>query len=222
MRLGEKIEKLLKQNKMTKTELASKMGLRDSSVISHWVKNRFKPDRTNLVKLAAVFDMKESYFTDEAEESESHRIIDEAEKRLHELLREAEEKTTPKRIIHVGVIGTVSAENFNFAFENSPEEYLPVLVEAYGGKHIFALKIRGACMSPTAEDGDYAIVAQTSHVDDGRLAVVRLNCECTLKRIFRKQNVIELKPDNEKFKTLRIKPSELEIVGQVVGFFRKP
>ena len=41
MNLGQKIEQLLKTTVMTKVELAKKLGLKDSSVISHWVKNRF-------------------------------------------------------------------------------------------------------------------------------------------------------------------------------------
>ena len=56
MNLGQKIEQLLKTTAMTKVELSKKLGLKDSSVVSHWVKNRFKPDRDNVVKLSHVFD----------------------------------------------------------------------------------------------------------------------------------------------------------------------
>ena len=75
MNLGQKIEQLLKATSMTKVELAKKLGLKDSSVISHWVKNRFKPDRANIAKLSNVFNKPAAYFADDdlycAEDSSS-------------------------------------------------------------------------------------------------------------------------------------------------------
>ena len=65
MNLGQKIELLLKTTSMTKVELSRKLGLKDSSVVSHWVKNRFKPDRDNMLKLSHVFEKPVSYFADD-------------------------------------------------------------------------------------------------------------------------------------------------------------
>ena len=61
---------------MTKVELARKLGLKDSSVISHWVKNRFKPDRKNLQKLSAMFNKPLSYFEEDLQERILLKVIE--------------------------------------------------------------------------------------------------------------------------------------------------
>ena len=87
MNLGQKIEQLLKMTSMTKVELSKKLGLKDSSVVSHWVKNRFKPDRDNIVKLSHVFEKPVSYFTDDNFSYTSCTADDDAyEKKIYDLL----------------------------------------------------------------------------------------------------------------------------------------
>lgn len=221
MKLGDKIEQLLKQHKMTKTELATRMGLKDSSVISHWVYHRFHPGRSNLEKLCAVFEKPADYFADDAEAlAPAH---EETERRLTEALREIETRGgIYKQSAHVGVVGTATGESFSFSPEAIAEEYLPVLVEAYGESRVYALRIKGGALSPTAEDGDYAIVSQTSFVDDGRLALVRLPDGYALRRLFRKKTGVELKPENPRSKSITLPAGSFGVAGQIIGFFRKP
>jgi repressor LexA len=120
----------------------------------------------------------------------------------------------------VPVVGVVAADSFDFDFNHAPDEYLPI--PRVGRQKTAALKVSGACMEPTVRDGDYVIVAEAEYVPDGKLGVFRLDGGCTLKRPFRKGDVVELRPDNPKFKTLRVPAAKLEVVGVVVGFFRKP
>lgn len=65
MKLGEKIEALLRENRMTKVELAKRMKLGGSSIITHWVKGRNPPSWENLDRLAAVFGKPAEYFKDD-------------------------------------------------------------------------------------------------------------------------------------------------------------
>ncbi|MDD2773099.1 MAG: XRE family transcriptional regulator, partial [Elusimicrobiales bacterium] len=222
MKLGEKIALLLKESGMTKIELSRRLGLKDSSVVSHWVRDRFHPDPGNRRKLAAVFDKPLAYFDDDpgavsygASPDETRRVFEASQKKLTDFLA-AIEGEEARRIIHVGVIGTVSAENFNIGFENPPTEYLPVLVESSGGKKTFALRVRGSCLEPTAREGDYAIVSQTDWVDEGQLAVLRFDGEFTVKRVYRKDRHVELKPDNPALRTLKIAAQDLCVMGQVI------
>lgn len=222
MKLGDKIEQLLKQRKMTKTELASRMGLKDSSVISHWVYHRFHPGRGNLEKLCAVFEKPAEYFADDAADTVAPQQED-AERRLTDALREIETRGGfNKKSAHVGVVGTITGDCFGFSPDVIAEEYLPVLVESYGESRVYALRIRGGVLSPTAEDGDYAIISQTAYVDDGRLALIRLAAGYAVRRIFRKKNGVELKPEPAHARTLVLKLDEFCVIGQVIGFFRKP
>jgi|GEM_PF-1230281 len=230
MNLGEKIDNLLRQNHMTKIELALKMGLKDSSVVSHWVKNRFRPGRTNVVKLAGIFDKPVSYFEEGDIETvtaseENRRVLDAAEKRILDVLHavEAEEKSGRLRPIHVGVNGLLAGDRFRYFADAMPEEYLPILVESYGDRRVTALRIYGDSMRPFAEQGDYLIIAQAADVPDGRLALLRLvDGTCTLRRVFHSRNMAELVHVSKSIKPMKLPAGGFTYEGQVVGVFRKP
>jgi SOS-response transcriptional repressor LexA len=124
---------------------------------------------------------------------------------------------------YVPVLGVVSAENFNLSFESAvPDEVLPIPIEQKERRRIFALKISGRCMEPKAHDGDYVFVVETEYVEDGKLAVIRLNGESTLKRIYRHKDYVELRPDNPSFKPLKVKSGDLHIIGKVILIAQKP
>lgn len=127
-------------------------------------------------------------------------------------------------IIHVPVVGTAGADGFDFSFDAPVEEYLPVVVEGPAGRRFAALKVVGKCMEPTLREGEYVIVAAAETVPDGKLGVFRLDGGCTIKRPFRHDGHVELRPDNPdpKYKPIKLATNKLEVVGIVVGFFRKP
>lgn len=129
-----------------------------------------------------------------------------------------------QQVTYVPVLGVVSAETFKEAIETPLplHDPLPIPYEVKGGRKAFALKISGDCMLPKAQDGEYAIVVETSYVADGSLAVVCWDGECTLKRLYRRGDHLELKPDNPDHHTLRKPAAACRIVGQVIGFWRKP
>lgn len=129
-----------------------------------------------------------------------------------------------QQVTYVPVLGIVSAETFKEAVETSLplHDPLPIPYEVKGGRKAFALRISGDCMLPNARDGEFAIVVETSHVSDGTLAVVCWDGECTLKRLYHRGDQLELKPDNPAHRTLRKPAAACRIVGQVIGFWRKP
>lgn len=123
---------------------------------------------------------------------------------------------------HVPLVGVAGADIFEFSFDAPVEEYLPFFLEGPAGRKLAAFKVSGSCMEPTVHAGECVIVAEAETVPDGKLGVFRLDGGCTLKRPFRKDDYIELRPDNPKFKAKRYATNKLEVVGVVVGFFRKP
>lgn len=123
----------------------------------------------------------------------------------------------------IGIIGVVSAGSFDCPVDAPPDEYLPIAVPSgYKPGDVFGLRISGDCMEPTARSGDYAIIAKATEARDGQLYIVRVDGECTFKRIYKKGDCVELKPDNPKFKTLRVAAKHAHIVGRVLMFCRKP
>ncbi len=216
MTRGEKIRRERESRRLTRVELAKLMGLRDPSAVSHWEKGRFSPSRESLGRLCQIFEKPVSYFEDDP-------AVDPLARSKENLEAVLSQSPSQMAIVHVGVRGTVSAENFRMTGEDSnPEEWLPIVLASSPQSPIFALRVRGDCMLPTARDGDFAIVEKNSFVDKGHLAVLRLDDHYTLKRVFfLKDGMMELRPDNPKFKSLRVPGSEVSVCGKVIGFFHK-
>lgn len=71
-------------------------------------------------------------------------------------------------------------------------------------------------------DGDYLIVDRSLEPTHGKIVLAVVNGEMTVKRLFKKNNILELRPENKAYKPLRIKNGmELSIYGVVSGVFRK-
>jgi len=60
----------------------------------------------------------------------------------------------------------------------------------------FALKVFGASMEPTVTDGDIIIVHKQESVDNGQIAVVLIENEATVKRIYSDRRGLSIVADN--------------------------
>lgn len=72
-------------------------------------------------------------------------------------------------------------------------------------------------------DGDAVFIHLQPEVENGQIAVVRVNDEYTLKRIYRHNEYVELRPENPTYKAIFLSGDELthdnfEVVGLAVAF----
>ena len=69
-------------------------------------------------------------------------------------------------------------------------------------------------------DGDLVFVKNGEYVEDGRIGVVRIGDEYTLKRIYRGEDYLELRSENPKYPPIIIRGEQenAEIVGKAVQF----
>lgn len=214
MNLGQKIEQLLKMTSMTKVELSKKLGLKDSSVVSHWVKNRFKPDRDNMIKLSHVFEKPVSYFADDTYSYSPEQAEEEAyEKKIYELLSNLPSSRP------VGVLNEIKEEFFNISYYSQPEEYLPVMLEAKT-QPPFALKVADTAACPWAAKGEYLIFCPAPQPVNGKLSLVKIDGMLTIKKVSFTATKITLEGANKK--TVRKSREEAEVVAQLLAFYRKP
>ena len=99
------------------------------------------------------------------------------------------------------------------------EEVPPAL--AHLGE-LFALKIKGDSMEPRMKEGDVIIVRKQSDVDTGDIAVVLVNGdEATVKKIKKRQDGLELIPNNPAYDIMFYSNADIEltpvsIIGKVV------
>ena len=83
------------------------------------------------------------------------------------------------------------------------------------------LKVEGESMINAAIlDGDMIIVQKQSTADNGDIVVALINGEdATVKTFYKEDNHFRLQPENDTMEPIIV--DEVEILGKVVGVFRK-
>ena len=126
-----------------------------------------------------------------------------------------------KRVIDPGVplVGQVAAGAPILAEENIEEMLqMPALIGADSGD--FVLHVRGDSMRDAGIlDGDLVVVHPTAEAANGEIVVALLEDEATVKRYFREADAIRLQPENPAYEPIIAR--EVEILGRVIGVFRK-
>ena len=86
----------------------------------------------------------------------------------------------------------------------------------------FALRCSGDSMiNARIFPGDLVLIRQQSDVDSGDIAAVLINGETTLKRVFKYEDRIELRPENPLYRPLLLEGEKIEavrILGKAVSF----
>ena len=120
----------------------------------------------------------------------------------------------------VPVLGRIPAGK-PFLSEENIEGYLAMPSDMGSGK-LFALQVKGDSMTGAGiQDGDRVIVKQQGTAENGEIICALIEGEATLKRFFKTDGVITLKPENEKYAPIILSKGEFRIVGRVIGLIRK-
>ena len=122
----------------------------------------------------------------------------------------------------VPLLGRVAAGGPILAVENI-ETMMTVAREWAGGGEVFFLQVRGDSMAPFILQGDLVLVRSQASADNGDVVVALLEDEATVKRFYRENHHVVLKPDNSRWETLRVKEGEpgFRLAGKVIGVYRK-
>ncbi len=84
---------------------------------------------------------------------------------------------------------------------------------------LFALHVRGNSMIKAGiYNGDIAIAQQQSVADHGDIVIALLGDEATVKRFYRKKNLILLQPENDMMQPMRVnEESDFKVLGKVIA-----
>lgn len=124
-----------------------------------------------------------------------------------------------KEIINVPIVGRVTAGEPILAVENI-EDFFPMPRDFANYEQVFMLRVRGDSMiNAGILDGDYVVVKQQEHAENGDVVVALMEDEATVKRFFREADHIRLQPENPNLSPIR--SADVQILGKVVGVFRK-
>ncbi|MGE7131876.1 transcriptional repressor LexA [Lysinibacillus xylanilyticus] len=134
---------------------------------------------------------------------------------------EPEDSIQKQHVIHVPLVGKVTAGSPITAVENI-DEYFP-LPDIYGTSEdqLFMLEIMGESMIEAGIlDGDLVIVKQKSTADNGDIVVAMTEeNEATVKRFFKEKSHFRLQPENAMMEPIIV--DQVSILGHVVGLYRR-
>ncbi len=89
-----------------------------------------------------------------------------------------------------------------------------------GGEH-FVLRVEGDSMIEDGIlDGDYIVVRKQEVAENGETVVALVNNEATVKRYYRREGHVELRPAHKGMKSIIVRDGALHIKGKVVGVLR--
>lgn len=124
----------------------------------------------------------------------------------------------PDGLSNVPLLGRVAAGIPLLARQNIEASYvLPVEI---AGEDTFMLKVKGESMIEAGIfDGDFLIVHRQPTADNGDIIVALLDEEATVKRFYKRDGRVLLKPENKLMEP--IIASDVVILGKVIGLIRK-
>lgn len=121
--------------------------------------------------------------------------------------------------VNVPILGKITAGIPILAVEQV-EDYLPVPSYFGNDSELFALRVSGLSMKNAGiMDGDIVIADRAAACDAGDIVIALIGEEATVKTLNFENGSPVLYPENPDFEP--IYPETLEILGRVVGSFRK-
>lgn len=169
-----------------------------------------EPNSEMLIILADYFGVSIDYLIGRSDDPTP--ILIDSEIRLPSNIR-------PISTVSLPLLGNVACGEPIFAEENV-ESYIDA---EEGTQADFCLRVKGDSMiNARIFDGDIIFVKKQDMVDDGEIAVVLIDDEATVKRVYydRDNNVITLMPENPTYKPMRYAGAALDtvrILGKVLA-----
>lgn len=124
-------------------------------------------------------------------------------------------------MVKVPLLGTIACGEPILAEENI-EDYINMPEKAKG---TFALRCKGDSMiNARIFDGDIVFIREQPEVENGEIAAVLIEDEATLKRVYKTENSIELRPENPTYKPMVFyneNINNIKILGKAVGFYSR-
>ena len=154
-------------------------------------------------------------------EKEGYIMKDPTKPRALKIINQQENQLPTKNIIHVPIVGKVTAGEPILAIENI-ENTFPISADFLRQEEeVFMLKTQGDSMIDAGIfDGDYILVRKQSFANNGEIVVALIEDEATVKTFYKEKNYYKLKPENKNYAPIIIK-NNFQILGKVIGLFRR-
>lgn len=138
---------------------------------------------------------------------------------VEDLANPAEHAVQDYAYVPVPLVGEITAGVPDLA-EQSIEDIWELPRELVGDGTLFRLRVRGDSMiNAGIVDGDFVVVRQQAHAENGEMVAVMINGETTVKTYRQEKGQIWLIPHNPTY--LPISGEEAEILGKIVSVLRR-
>lgn len=202
------LKKIRKEQEISQQKLADKIGV-SRSTIAMWETGASQPDNGMLKRMADFFNVSTDYL-----------LGREFQETNYDWMRANGEYPYNPQVRKIPILGYVAAGLPMFAEEQIVDyTYMETKNDGYD---YFALKVKGDSMDAAKiSDGDLVIVRVQSYVENGEIAVVRVDNEnATIKKYSRVGNIVQLMPQsfnqNHKVQIYDIEKTRVEVIGKVV------
>ncbi len=129
----------------------------------------------------------------------------------------------PHRFRKISIIGRITAGLPMYA-QQEWEGTVVVDAGIYKGRDLFSLRVRGDSMQGAGIlNGDIVVCEPRQFAANGEIVVALVHGdEATVKRFFRRDGHVELRPENPAYRPVRYAFGDILIQGKVVGVVRGP
>jgi repressor LexA len=171
------------------------------STVTTWENGERNFDLQLIFKLSKYFNVPISYFTGESKDIDINSY--------------------DPNVVRVPIIGEVKA-GYNLLAEQNIIGYSLVSKNDLNGADYFYLNVSGDSMTGAdIHEGDLVLVRVQPAVDDGQIAVVLIDNEATIKRVFYKGDQVILQSENPKYPPRLVNFEDIKIQGLVKEIKRK-
>lgn len=126
---------------------------------------------------------------------------------------------TNQELVHVPIVGTITAGTPILAIENI-EDTFPLPIQYVNNDDVFMLKVRGESMIEAGIfDKDLILVRQQQAAENGDIVVALIEDYATVKKFYKEKDHIRLQPANSTMSPIIVQ--DCSVLGKVVGLFRK-
>ena len=125
-------------------------------------------------------------------------------------------------VTELPLMGRIAAGSPIQELEDTPPPVtVPTGMLSGTGRH-YALEVKGDSMIGAGiNNGDVVVIRETSHAQDGDIVVAQIEgYEATLKKIYRKRDMICLEAANPAFPTRELPEGSVSVQGRLVGLIR--
>ena len=127
----------------------------------------------------------------------------------------------PTEGLKVPVAGKIRAGRPILAIEDI-DAHILVDKSLFPAEDAFSLRVTGDSMIEAGIlDGDYVVVKPQKGVENAEVGVILIGDEATVKRVFKDNEKLILKPENRHMNPESYNPDEVTIIGKVIGVIRK-